>query len=40
MSLEWGVYRQKPYGWQVWRQRETARAALGRGSLPGVGMAP
>lgn len=37
MSLEWGVYRQKPYGWQVWRQREAARAALGRDSLPGVG---
>lgn len=27
MSLEWGVYRQKPYGWQVRRQRKAAWAA-------------
>lgn len=34
MSLEWGVYRQKPYGWQVRRQRKTAWAALEMNSLP------
>lgn len=27
MSLEWGVYRQKPYGWQVRRQWKAAWAA-------------
>ena len=34
MSLEWGVYRQKPYGWQVRRQRKAAWAALEMDSLP------
>ena len=33
MSLEWGVYRQKPYGWQVWRQRKAAWTALEKDSL-------
>lgn len=33
MSLEWGVYRQKPYGWQVWRQRKAAWTALEMDSL-------
>lgn len=32
MSLGWGVYRQKPYGWQVRWQREAAWAALERDS--------
>lgn len=32
MSLEWGVYRQKPYGWQVWRQREPHSPVPERGS--------
>lgn len=31
MSLGWGVYRQKPYGWQVRWQREAAWAALEKG---------
>ena len=34
MSSEWGVYRQKPYGWQVRRQRKAAWAALEMDSLP------
>ena len=34
MSLEWGVYRQMPYGWQVRRQRKAAWAALEMDSLP------
>lgn len=32
MSLGWGVYRQKPYGWQVRRQRKATWAALERAS--------
>ena len=34
MSLEWGVYRQKPYGWQVRRQWKAAWAAEEMDSLP------
>lgn len=35
MSLGWGVYRQKPYGWQVRLQRKAAWAAE-EGAAPGV----
>lgn len=41
MSLECGVYRQKPYGWQVWRQREPhspyRSGAAGTGCTPWCG---